>query len=53
LGTLNGGWPMISKSGNQKLGCKTKSILLETEREVKSDIFVTPFTEFSKYYLMN
>jgi hypothetical protein len=34
----------------EKLGCKIKTILFEMEREIKSDIFVTPFTEFIRIF---
>jgi hypothetical protein len=34
----------------QKLGCKTKIILFEMEREIKSDTFVIPFTELVRFF---
>jgi hypothetical protein len=29
---------------------KTKTVFFEIEREIKSDIFVTPFTEFVRFF---
>jgi hypothetical protein len=32
----------------KSIGCKIKTIDIETNREIKFDIFVSPFTEFVK-----
>jgi hypothetical protein len=34
----------------QKLGCKIKTVFFEIEKKIKSDTFVTPFTEFVRFF---